>query len=119
MLSQLPTAVAWGVIGTVVLSILLMNFGGVIRERLSRKPDPPPSPPPPSLPSPVAALPQAVDTASETSARFIDHLERQLDAEEKDHAKTRTDLEEARRQIAVLQGETQRLNLMLWQRGTP
>jgi hypothetical protein len=115
ILSQVSPPVAFGILATVIVIVLAWVLGPALRERISKKPDPPP-PSSPS-PSPVAALPGAVDTASETSKLFIDHLVAQLAAEEQDHKRTRDDLEEARRQIVTLQGETQRLQMMLWQRG--
>jgi hypothetical protein len=113
--------VAYALLGTVVVSILAWTFGPAVRARLTKKPDQPPAAQS-SSPSPVAALPQAVDTAGATSDRFITHLERQLEAEEKAHAKTQRELErireDSRREIAALQAEVAQLRQMLWQRGS-
>jgi hypothetical protein len=98
VLSQVTLGVAYALLGTVVAVVLAWTFGPALRDRVSKKPDAPPALPQSSVTG--GGHPQAVDTASATSERFITHLKQQLKVEEKEHAKTREELVKIRRTAA-------------------
>lgn len=125
VLADMSPPVALALLGTIVVVTVLFHFGGVIRERLSKsaktKPEPVTSEQP-AVSAPTSALPQAVDSAASAYDRFIDHLMKQITAqdEECDREKAQLALErdQARREASDLRVEVQQLRQMLWQRGT-
>jgi hypothetical protein len=122
VLADMSPPVALALLGTVLVVTVLFHFGGVIRERLSRKSEPAKPVELPSTASPASALPQAVDSASNAYQSFIDHLRGQLAAQEQEHAQEQAQLalerDQARREASDLRVEVQQLRQMLWQRGT-
>lgn len=133
-LKDLDWRVALALIIAGVLLAFLTYFGGPIRDRLAKKPDPaPPIPPPSSAPDPPQAnslghgrmLPattagpavDAVDRAERRTDQFIDNLLRQIqEAAEREDALERR-VHALEQQVQALQNENQRLQTMLWQRG--
>lgn len=116
-LAGIPQPLAWAVLATIALIVVLTHFGQPIRERLlTRKPVEKPQE---IAPPPASALPAAVDTASRAHEAFIAHLQKQLaeHRQERDETVARlvNERNEARRQVESLQAEVMRLQQTLWQ----